>query len=130
MTRTAATRAAAAAVSAATPTVPPPETTIRSRVSASAAAAAVAVHPPAAAPTAVAEGRATPADAKSWPELSKGQVVMYEHRKRGWILAEIVGVDHEGAFDGGATYVISAPELDGVIETERSRLHTQMPPTY
>ena len=37
---------------------------------------------------------------------------------------EIVGVDFEGAHDGGVTYVIAAPEIDGVIETTRSRLKT------
>ena len=51
---------------------------------------------------------------------------MYSHRRHGWILVEIVGVDHEGAHDGGATYVIKAAEIDGVIETERARLKTSV----
>ena len=49
---------------------------------------------------------------------------MYEHRQLGWILVEIVGVDFEGAHDGGVTYVIAAPEIDGVVETTRNRLKT------
>lgn len=60
------------------------------------------------------------------PDLRKGDVVEYEHRQFGRIIVEIVGVDHEGTHDGGVTYVIAAPEIQGVVETTRSRLRTRM----
>ena len=66
--------------------------------------------------------RAVAQEAIARPPLKKGDVAMYEHRQFGSILVEVVGVDFEGAHDGGVTYVIAAPELDGVIETTRSRL--------
>ena len=67
---------------------------------------------------------AAPAD-----ELSPGGIVYYRHRESGWILVKVIKVDREGAFDGGATYVIGgAPQLKGAeVETERRRLFRSMP---
>lgn len=71
---------------------------------------------------------AAAADVEDEAPLKVGDVVFYNHRELGHILVEISKVDHEGSFDGGATYVISSPDLaGGVVETVRSRLHTKLP---
>ena len=87
-------------------------------------AAHVASLPPPPPPQQQEEERTPAPAAKNEGGLSRGEVCMYEHRRHGWILVEIVSADHEGAHDGGVTYVIKAPEIDGIIETERSRLMT------
>ena len=63
------------------------------------------------------------------PALRVGESVFYEHRVHGWLRLLVLKVDHAGAQDGGASYVVGgAPQLDGAeIETERSRLFRKMP---
>ena len=39
----------------------------------------------------------------------------------------ITRVDYQGVADGGATYCIKAAELDGEVETVRSRLRLTKP---
>ena len=49
-------------------------------------------------------------------------------RSLGPIPAKIVGIDRRGAFDGGETYLIESPRLDGdAIETVRERLSRVKP---
>ena len=59
--------------------------------------------------------------------LKVGQVIFYDHQHSGWILAKVTSVDLKGANDGGITYVIEAPQIDGVLETTREKLFTRMP---
>ena len=62
-------------------------------------------------------------------DLAKGNHVWYHHRSLGWLQMRIDKVDYEGVFDdGGATYIVSAPQLQGeVIETVRERLFIDRP---
>lgn len=61
-------------------------------------------------------------------DLVKGDRVWYSHRRLGWIEVRVDKVDYEGVFDAdGATYCVSSPQLDGVIETVRARLEVQQP---
>ena len=60
--------------------------------------------------------------------LRKGDQVWYNSRSLGPIPAKIVGIDSRGAFDGGETYLIESPHLDGdAIETVRERLSRVKP---
>ena len=69
------------------------------------------------APSAPPKGTLEPTD------LAVGEIVYYKHRTLGFIQVEVTKVDYRGAFDGGVTFLISAPELaDGVVETVRKRL--------
>ena len=69
------------------------------------------------------------AAAELLPTLAVNQVVYYKHRQYGWLLVKVLRIDHEGAFDGGVTYVVGgAPQLNGAdIETTRERLSVDMP---
>ena len=60
--------------------------------------------------------------------LRKGEMVWYNSRSLGPIQARIAGIDNRGAFDGGITYLIESPQLDGTIETVRERLSRARPP--
>ena len=51
----------------------------------------------------------------------------YEHRRLGWLSVTITRVDYQGVADGGATYCIKAAELDGEVETVRTRLRLTKP---
>ena len=55
-------------------------------------------------------------------ELIAGCSAWYEHRRLGWLSVTITRVDYQGVADGGATYCIKAAELDGEVETVRTRL--------
>lgn len=60
-------------------------------------------------------------------DLSVGDLVWYKHRELGWLKVRIDRVDFVGGLEaGGATFVVSAPQVD-VIETVRSRLFVQEP---
>ena len=60
--------------------------------------------------------------------LRKGETVWYNSRSLGPIQVKIAGIDNRGAFeDGGVTYLIEAPQLDGAIETVRDRLSRVKP---
>ena len=54
-------------------------------------------------------------------------ICRYNSRSLGAIHVKIVGIDSRGAFDGGVTYLIESPQLDGVIETVRDRLSRVKP---
>ena len=79
----------------------------------------------------VAQGRAiTRGEAVSGKHgpLRKGDQVWYSSRSLGPIPAKIVGIDSRGTFDGGETYLIESPRLDGdAIETVRERLSRVKP---
>lgn len=63
-------------------------------------------------------------------ELTRGDVVYYQHGGTDWILVKVLTVDARGAGEeGGTTYVIGgAPQLRGAeIETVRRRLWRSMP---
>ena len=79
----------------------------------------------------VAQGRAiTRGEAVSGKHgpLRKGDQVWYNSRSLGPIPAKIVGIDSRGTFDGGETYLIESPRLDGdAIETVRERLSRVKP---
>ena len=73
---------------------------------------------------------AAPKEKKRKPrkdDLAIGQVVFYKHHHHGWIFAKVTSIDYAGGADGGATYVIEAPQISGVLETERKKLFTSMP---
>lgn len=55
-------------------------------------------------------------------ELIAGCAAWYKHRAHGWIPVKVTKVDYMGVNDGGATYCITAAQLDGEVETVRSRL--------
>ena len=55
-------------------------------------------------------------------DLQKGEEVYYSHRTLGAIPVRIVNIDLRGAFDGGVTYLVEGPLLDGAVETMRGRL--------
>ena len=42
-------------------------------------------------------------------------------------MVKVVSIDYEGVHDGGATYVIEAPQIAGVKETTRGQLYKEMP---
>ena len=60
-------------------------------------------------------------------ELIAGCAAWYEHRRLGWLAVKVTRVDYQGVADGGATYCITAPELDGEVETVRNRLRLTKP---
>lgn len=60
-------------------------------------------------------------------DLQKGEEVYYSHRTLGAIPVRIVNIDMRGAFDGGVTYLVEGPLLDGVVETMRNRLTRTKP---
>lgn len=60
-------------------------------------------------------------------ELIAGCTAWYEHRRLGWLEVSITRVDYQGVADGGATYCIKAVELDGEVETVRTRLRLARP---
>ena len=62
-----------------------------------------------------------------WGDLAIGQVVFYKHRQHGWIFVTITSIDYEGAHDGGATFMIEAPQIEGVLETGRAQLFVKLP---
>ena len=53
-----------------------------------------------------------------------GQVLFYKHHHHGWLFVKVASIDHSGAVP---TYLIEAPQIDGVLETERGKLFTKMP---
>ena len=55
-------------------------------------------------------------------EIISGCHCFYRHRTKGWIAVKVTKVDYQGECDGGATYCITAPQLDGEVETVRTRL--------
>ena len=59
--------------------------------------------------------------------LHVGQVVYYKHNYHGWIFCKVAAIDHEGSLDGGVTYLMEGPQIDGVLETVRDKLFTQLP---
>ena len=60
-------------------------------------------------------------------ELIAGCAAYYEHRRLGWLQVKVTRVDYVGESDGGATYCVTAPELEGEVETVRSRLALSKP---
>jgi hypothetical protein len=60
-------------------------------------------------------------------EMVAGAMAWYEHRRLGWLHVRLTKVDYEGVHDGGATYCITHAELDGEVETVRTRLHLARP---
>lgn len=60
-------------------------------------------------------------------ELIAGCAAYYEHRRLGWLRVKVNRVDYVGESDGGATYCVTAPELEGEVETVRSRLALSKP---
>ena len=61
-------------------------------------------------------------------EIIAGGQAFYKHRTKGWLKVKVTKVDYMGACeDGGATYCITAPELDGEVETVRQRLSLSRP---
>jgi hypothetical protein len=60
-------------------------------------------------------------------ELIAGCEAFYRHRTKGWLRVKVTKVDYQGECDGGATYCITSPQLDGEVETVRSRLSLEKP---
>ena len=60
-------------------------------------------------------------------EIIAGCSAFYRHRRLGWLAVKVTKVDYQGVADGGATYCVTAPELDGEVETVRERLALAKP---
>jgi hypothetical protein len=60
-------------------------------------------------------------------DFQKGDAVYYSHRTLGPVPVTIVNIDLRGAFDGGVTYLVEGPLLDGAVETMRGRLTRTKP---
>ena len=61
-------------------------------------------------------------------EIISGCKAFYKHRRHGWIECKVTKVDYQGAAEAeGATYCVTAPQLDGEVETVRERLRISMP---
>lgn len=60
-------------------------------------------------------------------EIISGCSAFYRHRTLGWIAVKVTKVDYQGECDGGATYCVTAPQLDGEVETVRTRLALSKP---
>ena len=60
-------------------------------------------------------------------ELIAGCQAWYKHRRLGWLQVKVTKVDYQGVADGGATYCVTAQELDGEVETVRERLSLSKP---
>jgi hypothetical protein len=61
-------------------------------------------------------------------EIIAGCKAWYEHRRLGWLEVKVTKVDYQGALEAeGATFCITHKELDGEVETVRTRLHVEKP---
>lgn len=62
--------------------------------------------------------------------LTTGSHLLYnssQHAHHGWIFAKVASIEYKSAHEGGTTFMLEAPQIEGELETGRAQLFLKMP---